>query len=142
MPSTIEITDTATIITTQIIGTEQRVVTAWEPCDGHTTQRAGDDGERIGEITARPLPAHIEAMAGGSPERMSAAMDFHAANVKDAYAAIAEVYPELDQREDAVWQRGSVTCWAPPDAVPCQGRCGSLVVPNWLGIAWCGESGR
>ena len=142
MPSTLTDTTTATVVATEIIGSGYTVVTAWEPYAGHASVRSDEAGGRLGQITQRPLPAELEAMAPGSPERMAAAIDFHAANVADAYQAISEVYPDLLDRADASADRGEVICAGSPLRVPCGGGCGELVEPNFLGIAWCGTSGR
>lgn len=142
MPSTLTDTKTATVVATEIIGSGYTVVTAWEPYAGHASVRSDEAGGRLGQITQRPLPAELAAMEPGSPERMAAAIDFHAANVADAYSAISEVYPDLLDRADASVDRGEVICSGSPSRVPCGGGCGELVEPNFLGIAWCGETGR
>jgi hypothetical protein len=142
MPSTLTETKTATVVATEIIGSGYTVVTAWEPYAGHSSTRSDGGDGRLGQITQRPLPEHIAAMVPASPERMAAAVDFHAANVADAYEAISEVYPALLDRADASADRGEVICAGSPSRVPCGGGCGELVEPNFLGIAWCGETGR
>lgn len=145
MPTIVTDTDTATVIATKIIGTDCTVVTAWEQADGyssHTSTRSDAGDGRLGQITSRNLPAEIEAMTPGSPERMSAAIDFHAANVADSVAAIRRVYPDLLDRDDATLSHGAVTCQGSPSLVPCSGGCGELVEPNFVGIAWCGTPGR
>ena len=143
MPSTTEATDTGiAVVVTRAAGRDEHyTVTAWEPFANHASVRFSDDG-MLGQITSRPLPASIEAMAPGSPERIAACVDFAAANVHAAYDAISEVFPELLERDDVEIDRGAVTCRRAPGLVPCDGRCGELVERNSLGIAWCGTPGR
>jgi hypothetical protein len=82
------------------------VVEAWEPFDGHTVMRNDSVRGWVGQITARPLPRHIELMEPGSRERMSAAMDHHAALVIEALAVIDRDYPGLLERDDVRVTRG------------------------------------
>lgn len=52
------------------------------------------NGRYYGRIGTRRISAEIEAMAGGSPERVAAAHAHSAAEYAQAYAAIEAAFPE------------------------------------------------
>lgn len=52
------------------------------------------DGAWYGQIGSRFIPAEIEALRGGSPERLAACDAYRAAQRAEAYALIREAFPE------------------------------------------------
>lgn len=52
------------------------------------------DGRWYGTVTSRRLPDELEAMKGGSPERIAAVREFQNARQEEAYAAILAAFPE------------------------------------------------
>lgn len=141
-----------TVRTYRSAGTGVTIIDAWEPFDNHSTMRSERDADGectgwLGLITARPLPVEIEAMVPGSLERMSAAIDHHAACVTDALAAIAAAHPGILERPDARIDGGRVELTG--DLEPICRNCGQRQSVNphlWtevdgLGFCWpaCAE---
>lgn len=94
------------------VGGEQ-VAEAWEPIDGPTAGHTTISSTIIpsgwhGLVTSRPLPAHIEAMPTGSPERIAAVVDFQAGLVLEAFGAIAAAIPGVLMRGDARLDGGRI----------------------------------
>lgn len=102
-----------TVLHYTIIGTSTTIVEAWEPYANHSEMRSvrDDTGECVGwlgKVTARPLPSRIELMEPGSRQRIDAVIDWTAANVLEAIAAIDEAHPGLLQRDAARLDGGRV----------------------------------
>ena len=70
-----------------IIGTAIERVEVYEPYDGHSTIMHFD-GRRFGQIGTRPIPARIEAMVGGSADRIAACAEWHRQQDVEAAAII------------------------------------------------------
>lgn len=77
-----------------VLGTDVRVVQAWEPMNGHR-QITTINGEWYGRIGTSPLPIEIQNMRSFSPERNAAVCAWHEAERQRAYDAIEAHNPEL-----------------------------------------------
>jgi hypothetical protein len=91
---------TTRVHATHIIGTDIVDYTAWttgDPMDAHGYRHYSEwqsfDGRFYGRIGSRRIPATIEAMVGGSPERVEAAHAHSAAQYEEAYAMIVAAFP-------------------------------------------------
>lgn len=83
-----------TVMRNRIIGTDTVVWSAWEPYDGHSAL-TWIDGEKVGRIGTRRLPADLDALPAYSDERIRAVRAWHEAQYQDAYAAIIATVPWL-----------------------------------------------
>lgn len=95
---------------TRIIGTKLVVFSAWEPSammGKHRTITTFDgDSEWYGQIGSRPLPADIEVLKGGSPERSEALRQFRQAQQIEAFGAIRAAFPEAEFTSENDYGRG------------------------------------
>lgn len=83
-----------TVMAYDIIGTNLRVYSVWEPYNGHSTSTTHQDA-RLGRVGTRPLPLTLEALQPHSDERYSRVSTHYAAEYGEAYAAIRTCYPHL-----------------------------------------------
>jgi hypothetical protein len=102
----------------KVFGDNKWVFSAWEPSslmgNHHSIMSFKDESGKTlwyGQVTARRIPAEVEAMKGGSDERI-AACDLHRAGLKkEAYDAIVQAFPEAATGEvdsltgDITWSR-------------------------------------
>ena len=92
---------------TRTIGTALTVTEAWEPACGHTTVRYFD-AYAYGLVTSRPIPARVESMRPGSPERLVSTRDYRQALRSYALGCIAEAFPGLATEPNSSVQDGRI----------------------------------
>lgn len=83
---------------TNLIGSETRIASAWEPYAGHSTIMSLD-GERMGRVGTEPVPAELDALPARSTERMDAVRAWQRERDERAYAAILAERPEFANGE-------------------------------------------
>lgn len=80
----------------RIIGTNRTVYGAWEPSSymgNHRCITTTDGGQTLGQVGTRRIGSEIEALPGGSGDRIIACEKHRMAQVEEAQAAIASAFP-------------------------------------------------
>jgi hypothetical protein len=76
-----------------ILTTDRVIYAAYEARNGHASWMTGPDGEALGQLMSRPLPAEVAAIPVGEA-RYEACKQDRAKNAAESFAAILAAYPE------------------------------------------------
>lgn len=90
----INIANGLTVMAYDIIGTQLRVYSAWEPYNGHSTSTTHQNA-RLGRVGTRPLPQYLVVLQKLTDERYDRISAHYANEYGEAYAAIRTCYPHL-----------------------------------------------